>query len=97
MTIRLQEKARKLALDFIAFKLELERAKRPNDIVSSMADKSCAAYRAILNKRKKVALNLLEEVVDMSVSYKPRYEKDALPIIRLTNLAGEVVRGLKHI
>lgn len=96
MTIRTQEKARKLALDFVAFKLELERAKRPNDIVSVLTDKSCAAYRAILNKRKNVALKLIQEVVDYSVSYKPRYEKDALHIVRLTNLAGEVVRGLKH-
>lgn len=96
MTIRTQEKARKLALDFIAFKLELERAKRPNDIVSALTDKSCAAYRAILNKRKNVALKLVEEVIECSVAYKPRFEKDALHIVRLTNLAGEVVRGLKH-
>lgn len=97
MTIRTQEKARKLALDFIAFKLELERAKRPNDVVSILTDKSCAAYRALMNKRKNVARKLVEEVLDLSVTYKPRYEKDALQIIRLTNLAGEVVRGLKNI
>jgi hypothetical protein len=97
MTIRTQEKARKLALDFIAFKLELERAKRPNDVVSILTDKSCAAYRAVMNKRKNVARKLIEEVLDLSVTYKPRYEKDAIQIIRLTNLAGEVVRGLKNI
>lgn len=97
MTIRTQEKARKLALDFIAFKLELERAKRPNEVVSLLTDKSCAAYRALMNKRKNVARKLVEEVLDLSVTYKPRYEKDAIHIIRLTNLAGEVVRGLKNI
>lgn len=92
---RTQAQARKLALDFIAFKLELEKAKRSSDVISVLTEKSCACFRAVMAQRYNVARKLIDEVIAVSYEYKPRREKDAIQIVRLTNLAGEVVRGLK--
>ncbi|AXG66690.1 hypothetical protein JA33_285 [Dickeya phage vB_DsoM_JA33] len=93
--LRTQAQARKLWLDFIAFKLELDRVKRPNAAITEMSDKICAMYRAISSEKYKTALKLGEEVLAVSIQYKARYEKDALQFLKLCNLAGEVVRGLK--
>lgn len=93
-SLRTQALARKLALDFIAFKLELERRSCSCDIVSLVADKTCAMYRAILNHRYKVARELGDQIMEVIDCYKTKSESHALTFNKLRNHAGEVVRIL---
>lgn len=92
--IRITAQAKKLNLDSMAFRLRVEIRKQPLGVWPDVVTKSSKLYLCCLRKKVTEAKTLSKEIVDLIDQHKARYEKDALYVLRLRNLAEDVVRGL---